>query len=74
MRRVVTKKEPTRKAIADEKVPFSLGTCDEGFAQQAMSPKRREPTRKQLLARGDKVRSMAWLGHPEEGNHWQQDL
>jgi hypothetical protein len=27
---VLTKKEPMRKAIADEEVPFSLGTCKEG--------------------------------------------
>jgi hypothetical protein len=32
-RRVVTKKEPTRKVIADEEVPFSLGTYEEGFAR-----------------------------------------
>jgi hypothetical protein len=31
-RRVVTKKERTRKAIADEEVLFFLGTCREGFA------------------------------------------
>jgi hypothetical protein len=28
----MTKKEPTRKVIADEEVPFSLGTCEEGHA------------------------------------------
>jgi hypothetical protein len=77
----VTKKEPTRKAIADEEVPFSLGAHEEGFARRVLPPKRREPTRKQLLTRRalslsppDEVRSAVWLGCPEEGNHWWQDL
>jgi hypothetical protein len=79
-RRVVTKKVPTRKATAEEEVPFSLGTCEEGFAQRVVSPKRREPMRKAIactrralssLSPHDEVRSVAWLGCPEEGNHQQ---
>jgi hypothetical protein len=48
---VLTKKEQTRNAIADKEVPFSLGAHEEGFARRVMSPRGREPTRKQLLTR-----------------------